>query len=134
DVDRVLRREADWMGFNLHVRIDPRDRPLSTFNFRRADLGGVVDDLALQVVERNDIVVDDAYGSDAGRCQVEDDRRAEPSGANDQDTRVFELLLPLSAHFSQHKVALVALDLFGRQFCHLFALARAAITNWTAQR
>ena len=67
-------------------------------------------DLALQVVERDAIVVDDAEGADAGRGQVHQHGRAEPAGADHQHPGGLELLLALAAHLAQHEMPLVALD------------------------
>ena len=84
-------------------------------HLRLADMVGVVRDLALQVVERHPVVVDDADGADARRRQVEHERRAEAAGADDEHAGAFQLLLSLAADFLQHEVALVALDLRRRQ-------------------
>ena len=92
---------------------------------------GVVRDLALQVVERYPVVVDDADGADARRRQIEHERRAEAAGADDEHARALELLLSLAADFLQDEVALVALDLRRRQarrggFLHPARLAQLA--------
>ncbi len=49
-------------------------------DLRRADRLRRVHDLALQIVQRNPIVVDDADGADAGRREVEKYRAAEAAG------------------------------------------------------
>ena len=79
----------------------------------RADALGVVDDLALEIVEADAVAVDDADLADAGGGQIKHERRAEPAGADHQHARGFQLLLALAADLLQHQLALVALDLFG---------------------
>jgi hypothetical protein len=54
-----------------------------------------VDDLALEVGDVDDVVVDDAERPHAGRGEVERGRRAEAAGAEQQDLRVEQLLLAL---------------------------------------
>ena len=73
--------------------------------------GRIVHDLALQVVERDPVVVDDADGAHARRGQIHQQRRAEPAGADHQHLGGLDLLLALAADLAQHQVALVALDL-----------------------
>ena len=84
-------------------------------NLGGADVRRVVHDLALQVVERDAIVVDDAEGADAGGGEIHEDRRAEPARADDEHLGRLELLLPLAADLAQHQMPLVALDFFGSE-------------------
>ena len=103
------------------MRIEPGQRLLRALDLGEADARRVVHDLALQVVERYAIVVDDADGADAGCGQIHEHRRAEPARADDQHPGRLDLLLPLAAHLAQHQVSLVALDLFSRQGHAAFA-------------
>ena len=75
---------------------------------RAADVFGGVDDLALQVAGVDDVEVDQAEGADAGRGEVEGERRTEPAGADAEDFGGLELLLALHADFGQDEVARVA--------------------------
>ena len=52
-----------------------------------ADALGRMNDLALQVGEIHDIVIDDAERADSGRRQVEQQRRAEAAGADHEHAR-----------------------------------------------
>src|SRR6516165_1836671 len=76
-----------------------------------ADLGRAVDDLALQVRERDRVVVDDAERADPGRGEIEQRRRAQPAGPDDQHTRALERLLPRPADLVQDDVAGIAFKL-----------------------
>ena len=87
------------------------------------DLGGVdlghadavvrVGDLALEVGEVDDVVVDDAERADPGGGQVERGGRAEAAGAEQQHLRVEQLHLALEADLRDQQVARVALALLG---------------------
>ena len=83
-------------------------------DLRHADAVGRVDDLALEVRQVDDVVVDDADRADARGGEVQRGRRAEPAGAEQQDLRVEQLLLALGADLGHEHVAAVALALLGR--------------------
>ena len=83
----------------------------STFGV--ADAVGGVDDLALQVGEVDDVVVDDPERADARGGEVERGRRAEAARAEQQHLRVEQLLLALEADLRDEQVARVALALLG---------------------
>ena len=72
-----------------------------------------MDDLALQVGDVDDVVVDDAERADAGGGEVERGRRAQAAGAEQQDLGVEQLPLALDADLGQQEVARVALALLG---------------------
>ena len=83
---------------------------------RRDDLGtahvvGVVQDLALEVAQVDDVEVDDAELADAGGGEVEGGRRAESARAEQQHLRFEELALPDAAHLGHDDVPLIALEL-----------------------
>ena len=115
DVERVAGVDALVVGFDAHVRVEPADRFLRALDLGDADVAGIVHDLALQVVERHPIVVDDAERADARRGQIHEHRRSEPARADHQNPRGLDLLLALAAHLAQHEMPLVALDLFRRE-------------------
>ena len=82
-------------------------------------------DLALQVGQRDDVVVHDPDGADAGGCEIQRDRAAEPAGADHQDLGAKQPLLPDPAHLLQHDVPGVALDLLvGEVHDRLVAVGR----------
>ena len=57
---------------------------------------------------------------DARGGQVQQRRRAEPAGADDQHAGVLEPLLPVDAEVGDDQVAAVARDLVARQLCGWF--------------
>ena len=74
-----------------------------------ADVGGREQDLALQVGELDDVVVDDADAADAGGGEVVQHRRAQPAGADDQHRAGAQLLLAALADLLEDELAVVAL-------------------------
>ena len=109
--------EALGDRLDIDERVDARDRVPRALDLQPPDVGLSMHDLALQIVDRDAIVVDDADRPDARRRQVHQDGRAEPARADDEHARRFQLLLTRCADVAQHKVALVALHLVGGQ-CH----------------
>ena len=95
----------------VQLLLEAADRGRRALHFRPADLGRTVDDLALQVRERDRVIVDDAERPDAGGGQIEQRRRAQPAGADDQHSRALERLLPRPADLAQDDVAGVAFKL-----------------------
>ena len=103
------------MASTVDVRVEALQRRRGARDLGGADGRRVVHDLALQVVEADAVVVDDADGADAGRGEIGEQRRAEAAGADDEHARGFQLLLALASDFLEDKVALVALDLLSRE-------------------
>jgi hypothetical protein len=103
--------------WNLTTRtsgVERADRLLGRVDLGHADPVGRVDDLALEVRDVDDVVVDDAEGADAGRREVQRGRRPEPAGAEQEHAGVEELLLAGLADLGQQEVARVAGALLGR--------------------
>ena len=71
-----------------------------------------MDDLALQVGEVDNVVVDDADGTDPGGGQIEQQRRAEAAGTDHQDLRAEKARLAFAADFLQQDVTGITLNLF----------------------
>ena len=115
DLERIPGIDAPVVGFHAHVRVELADRFLRALDLGDAHMRRVMHDLALQVVEGNPIVVDDAERADAGCCQVHEHGRPEPARTDHQDPGSLDLLLPLAAHLAQHEMPLVALDFFRRE-------------------
>ena len=88
-------------------------RALSTL--ARPDVGGPVDDLALQVADVHDVVVDDPDRPDAGRREVLQHRRTEPAGADDAHARVPQPPLPVDADLREQQVPRPARELLTGQ-------------------
>ncbi len=74
---------------------------------------GVVDHLALQVGEVDDVIVDDAERADARSREVEGGGRAQAAGAEQQHLGVEQLLLALDPDLVQQQMARVAVALLG---------------------
>ncbi len=80
-------------------------------DLERADALGRVHDLALQIGQVDPVGIGDADRPDAGRRKVEQHRRAETAGADDEDARLEQPQLPLLADLVEDQVARVALEL-----------------------
>ncbi len=98
------------MPLDRDMRIEARDRRRGAVDFRISDIGGGVDDLPLQVRERDQIVIDDAERADAGGREIIEHRRTEPAGADHQDARTFQRGLARTANLAQHDMAGITLE------------------------
>ena len=98
DVQRGIEREELFLG-----RVE----------LLAPNVFGGVDDLPLQIARVNHVEVDQAQRADAGRGQVERQRRAEPAGAHAEHPRGLQLLLALHAHFGQDEMPRVAGEIVG---------------------
>ena len=76
-----------------------------------ADAVAGMGDLALQVGQVDAVVIDDAERADPGRREVEEERRAEPAGADDEDARGEQLRLTLLADLVEDEMAGIAMEL-----------------------
>ena len=84
----------------------------------RADVLHAVRDLALQVGQLDDVVVDDHELADAGRGEGEERGGTEPTRPHDGDPRRGEATLPLLADPREDGVARGAHELFGGERRH----------------
>ena len=80
-----------------------------------ADIGRGVDDLALQIGQRHDVVIDHAERADAGGGEIHQRRRAEAAGADHQHGRFLQRGLAGAADLAQHDMAGVAFEFVGTQ-------------------
>jgi hypothetical protein len=94
---------------HLDRRVHPSHRLGRRLGLQPADVGVRVDDLALQVARLDHVRVDDPEGPDAGRGEVEERRRPEATGADDEDPGRGQPLLPLPAHLREKHVARIPL-------------------------
>lgn len=76
-------------------RIDLEDRIAGTLGLGPTDVGLAVDDLTLQVGLVDDIELDDADRADTGGGEIEQRRRAESTGTDDEHLGVLEAFLPV---------------------------------------
>ena len=107
--------------FDLNVRIQIRKARLRRLRLRLADIARTKRNLPLQVGEIDDVEIDEAEFADAGRGEIQTERRAESTGADQQHLGVLELELTFHADLGHDQVAAVAQDLFvgeaGRRSC-----------------
>src|SRR5262249_5982937 len=103
---------------------------------RSSDARLAVEDLALEVALVDAIEVDEAQTAHAGRGQVERERRAEATGADDQRGRSLETPLPIDSHLGEHEMAVVAQQLVPRELGKRVAhgTASPASATWTGSR
>ena len=98
------------MQFGRDIGIEATDGTRRTVALAVAHGVRVMDDLALQVRQRDMVVVDDAQRPDAGRREVLQHGRAESAGSDHEHARAFQLLLAGAADLGQHDVTRVALE------------------------
>ena len=96
---------------DAHLGIDVGQRAPGALDLGRADVGGAMDDLALQVGEIDRVVVDHAQGADAGGREILQQGRAKPAGAQHQHLRGDQPRLAHAADLGQHDMARVPPDL-----------------------
>ena len=104
-IEHIAGDEPHVVQLDRHMRVEPADGRGRARDLRHADVGRGVDHLALQIGERDLVVIDDAKRADTGSGEIEQHRRAQPAGADDQHTRALERRLAGSADLAQHDVA-----------------------------
>ncbi len=121
--DVVVLQNVEGVGAREHgLVLDHVDRGIQRGEFffggielLTAHVAGGVQDLALQIAGIDHIEIDQPQRANAGRGQVERQRRAQSARAHAQDARGLQLLLALHAHFRQDQVARVARELVARE-------------------
>ncbi len=111
----VLCCNARLVRFHGYMRIEAGERCLGTLHLRLPDRIGVVDDLALQVRQRDLVVIDDADRADARGGKILNERGAETTCADDQHAGGFQLLLAGTAHIAQDDMSRVAFQFLRRK-------------------
>ena len=114
-VDRIGRGQPQTVRFDVDLRIEFFHGIGGSFDLRPADVGRCENDLPLQIRQRHLVVVDDAKRADAGGCQIEQHRRAESAGADDQHTRCLQFCLPRTANLAQDDVTGIAFEFFSSE-------------------
>ena len=76
-----------------------------------AGIGGFEQHLALQVGQRDGVVIDDGQPAHARRREIEQARAAQPAGADNGDPRPCQRRLSAPAKFRKHQVTGVAFKL-----------------------
>jgi hypothetical protein len=105
---------------HVDKRIDLADRVTCTLGLGPADVGLAVDDLPLQVGLVDHVELDDADGAHAGGGQVQQGRRAQPAGTDDQHLRLLEAFLPGQPQIGNDQVAAIALNFLAGEFGRWF--------------
>ena len=106
------------MRFEPDMRIERVDLLGGAVDLAPADIRRGVNDLALQIGQRHDIVIDHAERADAGGGEIHQRRRAEAAGADHQHGRLLQRGLAGAADFAQHDMAGVAFEFVGAQHCY----------------
>ena len=112
---RILRIETGRMRLEMNMRIECMNLFGGAVDLAPSDIGRGMDDLALQVGQRDDVVIDSAERADTGGRQIHQDRRAEAAGADHQHRRLFQRGLPRATDFVQYDMAGVTFEFVGRQ-------------------
>jgi hypothetical protein len=112
---RIAGIEPCGMRRELDVGIERVDSIRGRVGLAAADIRRGVDDLALQIGQRHDVVIDHAERADPGGGQIHQRRRAEAARTDHQHGRLLQRRLAGAADFAQHDVAGVAFELVGTQ-------------------
>src|SRR6516164_11377669 len=99
------------MGFDPHTWIDRSQGFSRALDLERANALGRMDDLALQIGQVDPIGIGDPDRPDTRRCEIEQHRRAETAGPDDEDARLEQAQLTLLADLVEDQVARVTLKL-----------------------
>ncbi len=89
---------------------------LGRIEFLAADIGGRVDDLALQIAGVNNIEVHKTESAHAGCRQVQGKRRTKPTRSHAKHTSGLQLALALYADLRQNQVSRVTGQFIRSQF------------------
>ena len=112
----ILGAKAHGMGFDADAIIDGVEGGPRAVDLERPDPFGGMHDLALQIGQIDPVVVDDADRPDTGGGEIEQHRRAEPAGADDEHARLQQLFLSLFADLFEDQVAGISLKLLFAEF------------------
>ena len=115
DAERIPRGEPRRVRLDRNVGIETLDCRRCAVHLELADLRRAMDDLALQIRQRDGIVVDDADRAHAGGGQVHERRRTEPACTDHQHARLLERRLPGPADLAHHDVTGITFELFGAE-------------------
>ena len=114
--DGVVNVESELVQANRDERVDPKDGVARALRLGPADIGGAVDDLALQVGLVDGVEVDDAQRADTGSGQIQQRRRTQPAGADHQHASILQPLLPEDPDLRDDQVTAVAGNLVAGEF------------------
>ncbi len=106
----VLSGCPGFKRLDSHIGIERCHLIGGTPRFRLTDIGGAIENLALQVRERDGVVIDDADTADTCRGAIGQNRHAEASGADDEEAGDLQTLLTGAADIGHHQMPRIALD------------------------
>lgn len=109
---RVRRIQAIVDGLDFDVRVELDEMPRGSEGLGLADVGGVVEDLALEIREIQPIAVNEADVPDTGRGQIQQCRRPEAPGTDDEDPGRLKAFLAGAADLFKKDVPRVAAEFF----------------------
>ncbi len=115
-VHRIVGLQAQLVQHHVHQRVDLEHRVAGALCLGPADIGLTVDDLPLQVRFVDHVELDDPDGADAGRGQVQQCRRSQPAGSDDQHFGILETLLAVHPRGPDDQVTAVPGNLVPGQF------------------
>ena len=115
EVDGVSRRQRMPVRLDANVGIDGMQARFRRFQFRPPDVGGGMEDLALQVGEVDGIEIYQAQSADPGGREIHRRGRSQTTGADAKHSRRLETLLPSRSNLRQQDVAAIAKQLLARQ-------------------
>ena len=122
-VHGIGRGKPIFVRFHGHVGIQEEHFFFRRLHLGPSDVGSMVKHLSLQIGPVNHVAVDQSDRSDAGRGQIQGDRRTEPPGPDHKHFRPGNFLLPLPSDLGQQDVPAVSGDLFFRE-THIDRLVR----------
>lgn len=93
DLGQCLGIDPFIIGDDMDVGIEPFQGMAGRIDLALPYRCRGMDDLALQIGKIDHVVIDDADGTDAGRCQIEDSRCTQSAGTDDQHLAGQELFL-----------------------------------------
>src|SRR5688572_25952585 len=108
DIEGVLAGDAGVVDDHFNVRIELVDRFPGGFGFGAADIGGGVQDLALEIGVIDRVEIDDTHLFDAGGGEIHSDGGPEAARADAEDAGGTNLLLAGEADFRKDKMARIA--------------------------
>ena len=127
---RDVACQACFVEIDAHFGIDGLEAIASGMQFRTADVGRAVQDLALKIAEIDDIEIDDADAAHAGGGEIQAERRTEAAGADQQHAGRFQSFLAVHADFRHDEMTAVASDFVRRQGSLRARAGRVETYSW----
>src|SRR2546423_381252 len=133
DLECVARREAGLVKLEVDVRIDILQPCARGLQLRAANCARPVQNLALQIGKIDVVVINKANCAKSGRREVQRDRRAQSTGADQQHTRRFQTALSILAYLGQEKVPAVPHPLGAAKLVAINAVGIHVVVYWAVE-